>query len=106
MQLRRSPGGSILKSRRRRPLEPPSSLTATTAVIDNTATAGAATAATLSFNDGRFSRPMFLPSASAAAVRSTWRSWRMLPGQAQSISRRSASALSVAPLPASVSSTP
>jgi hypothetical protein len=31
MQLRRSPGGSMLKPRRRRPLEPPSSVTVTTA---------------------------------------------------------------------------
>src|SRR5258707_4987451 len=32
MQLRTSPGGSMPSSRRRRPLEPPSSLTVTTAV--------------------------------------------------------------------------
>src|SRR5271163_3081332 len=31
MQLRRSPGGSMLKPRRSRPLEPPSSVTVTTA---------------------------------------------------------------------------
>ena len=31
MQLRMSPGGSMLSSLRRRPLEPPSSLTVTTA---------------------------------------------------------------------------
>jgi len=58
----------------------------------------------LTASEGRCVRVIGLPSARADAVRSTCRSWRMLPGQACAMSRRSASAVRPAWSPPSVRS--